>query len=154
MPTTEGRCDYEAYTCLRIHHCRCRIGRSPKSNFQPLSVAILNPSGHLVTFKREDRSGIIRFEIAFGKAYGVLGVGFGSRELANRAPAKQEFIAALTVASDGRLIPAPSGVLIVSEGDIIGAVGISGDESSDNNESCAVAGIKTAGLETKVGLIE
>ncbi len=129
------------------------LAHARKSGFQPLSVAVLDPGGHLIAFKREDRSGIIRFEIAFGKAYGALGVGFGSRELAVRAPAKPEFIGALTVASGGRLVPAPSGVLILSDGDVIGAVGISGDDSSDNDESCAVTGIEAAGLEARVGLI-
>ena len=124
------------------------------SGFQPLSVAVLDAGGHLVAFKRDDRSGILRFEIAFGKAYGALGVGFGSRELAKRAPAKPEFIASLTVASGGRLIPAPSGVLILSEGDVVGAVGISGDDSSDNDEACALAGIEAAGLEARAGLIK
>ena len=129
------------------------LAEARNSKFQPLSVVVLDPGGHLVAFKREDRSGIIRFEIAFGKAYGALGVGFGSRELAKRAPAKAEFIDSLTVASGGRLVPAPGGVLIVVDGDIIGAVGVSGDDSSDNDETCAVAGIKAAGLEPKVGLI-
>ena len=54
-------------------------------NFQPLSVAVLDPGGHLVAFKREDKSGILRFDIAFGKAWGALGMGLGSRTLAERA---------------------------------------------------------------------
>src|SRR3979490_390578 len=50
----------------------------------PLSVAVLDAGGHLVAFKRQDHSGILRFEIAFGKAWGALGMGFGSRTLAGR----------------------------------------------------------------------
>jgi uncharacterized protein GlcG (DUF336 family) len=45
----------------------------------------------------------------------------------------------------------PSGVLVLSGGEVIGAVGISGD-NSDNDETCAVAGIAAAGLEAKTGL--
>ena len=71
--------------------------------FMPLSVAVLDPGGHLVAFKREDRSGILRFDIAFGKAWGALGMGFGSRELFNRTNANPTFMAALTTVSGGRL---------------------------------------------------
>jgi uncharacterized protein GlcG (DUF336 family) len=119
--------------------------------FMPLSVAVLEAGGHLVAFKREDKSGILRFDIAFGKAWGALGMGFGSRELFNRTNANPTFMAALTAVSGGRLVPVPSGVLILSEGEIIGAVGISGD-NSDNDEICAVAGIAAAGLEAKTGM--
>lgn len=127
------------------------LARGREGSFQPLSVAVLDAGGHLVAFKREDRSGIIRFEIAFGKAYGALGMGFGSRELAVRAAGNPAFIGALAVASGGRLVPAPSGVLILSGGEVIGAVGISGD-NSDNDETCALAGIAAAGFEAKTGL--
>src|SRR3954465_7014059 len=101
----------------------------------PLSVAVLDDGGHLVAFKREDRSGILRFDIAFGKAWGALGMGFGSRGLFNRQPANPTFMAVLSTVSGGRLVPVPSGVLILSDGEVIGAVGISGD-NSDNDEAC------------------
>jgi len=127
------------------------LARGRGAGFAPLTVAVLDAGGHLLAMKREDRSGIIRFEIAFGKAYGALGMGFGSREIANRAAGNPGFIAALTVASGGRLIPAASGVLILSSGEVVGAVGISGD-TSDNDELCALAGIAAAGLEAKAGL--
>ncbi len=119
--------------------------------FMPLSVAVLDAGGHLVAFKREDGSGILRFDIAFGKAWGALGMGFGSRELFNRTQANPTFMAALSAVSGGRLVPVPSGVLILGGGEVIGAVGISGD-NSDNDETCALAGIAAAGLEAKPGL--
>jgi len=122
-----------------------------EQSFQPLSVAVLDAGGHLVAFKREDRSGILRFDIAFGKAWGALGMGFGSRELFNRTQANPTFMAVLSTVSGGRLVPVPSGVLILSESEVIGAVGISGD-NSDNDEACALAGIAAAGLEAKPGL--
>ncbi len=127
------------------------LERGRSHGFLPLSVAVLDPGGHLVAFKREDGSGILRFDIAFGKAWGALGMGFGSRELFNRTQANPTFMAALTAVSGGRLVPVPSGVLILSGGDVIGAVGVSGD-NSDNDEICALAGIEAAGLQAKTGL--
>ena len=122
-----------------------------KHSFMPLSVAVLDAGGHLVAFKREDGSGILRFEVAFGKAWGALGMGFGSRELFNRTAANPTFMAALIGASGGRLVPVPSGVLILADGEVIGAVGVSGD-NSDNDEVCALAGVEAAGLQAKPGL--
>src|SRR6516225_4244282 len=54
------------------------------TNCAPLTVAVLDGGGHLVAFKREDKSGLLRFDIAVGKAWGALGMGFGSRTLAGR----------------------------------------------------------------------
>jgi len=102
-----------------------------------------------VAFKREDRSGILRPDIAHGKAWCALGMGFGSRELAERATKAPMFITALAAVSQGRMVP--GGVLIRNaDGDILGAVGISGD-TSDKDETCAVAGIKAAGLTAQTG---
>jgi uncharacterized protein GlcG (DUF336 family) len=126
-----------------------KTGRDKK--FQPLSVAVLDPGGHLVAFKREDKSGILRFDIAFGKAWGALGMGFGSRTLAERAANTPQFFTMLAAASGGRIVSNPGGVLIRdADGDIIGAVGISGD-TADNDETCAVAGIEAAGLKADPG---
>lgn len=120
-------------------------------NCAPLTVAVLDAGGHLVAFKREDRSGIMRPDIAVGKAWGALGMGFGSRELFERAAKQPVFIAALTAASAGRLIPVPGGVLIKdAAGEIVGGVGVSGD-TSDRDEVCAVAGITAAGLAAMTG---
>lgn len=117
----------------------------------PLTVAVLDAGGHLVAFKREDRSGILRFDIAYGKAWGALGMGFGSREWSTRVQNSPAFFTAIAAASGGRVVPAPGGVLIETEGgDVIGAVGISGD-ASDKDEACALAGIAAAGLKARVG---
>ncbi len=122
-----------------------------ENNFAPLTVAVLDAGGHLVAFKREDKSGILRFDIAFGKAWGALGMGFGSRTLFERAEKTPMFFTALAAASGGRVVTNPGGVLIRDAGgDIIGAVGISGD-TSDNDEVCALAGIAAAGLKADPG---
>ena len=117
----------------------------------PLSVAVLDAGGHLVAFKREDKSGILRFDVAFGKAWGALGMGLGSRTLFERAAQTPQFFTMLAAASQGRIVTNPGGVLIRDAGgDVIGAVGISGD-TSDNDEICAIAGIEAAGLKADPG---
>ena len=116
----------------------------------PLTMVVLDDGGHLVSMQREDNSGILRFEIAFGKAWGGLAIGRSSR--ANEADilTREHFGVALAAASNGRIIPVAGGVLIMdSDGNVAGAVGVTGD-SSDNDETCAVTGIEAAGLTPKV----
>lgn len=121
-------------------------------NLSPLAVAVLDAGGHLVAFQREDNAGFARFNIAFGKAWGSLGMGFGSRELAERATKFPTFVTALAAASQGRMVPSPGGVLIAdSDKTILGAVGISGD-FGDKDEACAIAGIEAAGFSAIPGL--
>jgi uncharacterized protein GlcG (DUF336 family) len=121
----------------------------------PLAVAVLDDGGHLKAFAREDGAGIVRPQIAIGKAWGALGMGLGSRTLARRVaeqgPQQQAFFSALNAMSGGRVVPAAGGVLIKdASGGVIGAVGISGDVS-DKDEACALAGIAAAQLTGDTG---
>ena len=111
---------------------------------KPLTVVVLDAGGHVVSVEREDGSANSRFEIAFGKAYGALALGMGSRSLMARAEQQPYFITSVAAAVGGKLIPVPGGVLVKDEtGAVIGAVGVSGD-TSDNDELAAVSGIKAA----------
>jgi uncharacterized protein GlcG (DUF336 family) len=117
----------------------------------PLTVAVLDAAGCLVSFKREDGSSLLRPEIAQAKAWGALGMGVGSRALAQRASVAPAFVSAVNTLAGGRIIPVPGGVLIRSDNNaIIGAVGITG-ANSDQDEACAVAGIKAAGFVADTG---
>lgn len=117
----------------------------------PLSVVVLDAGGHVKAFEREDGASNLRFEIAHGKAYGALGMGVGSRAIMARAEQQPTFVAAVSAAFGGALIPVPGGVLIVdSQQAIVGAVGATGD-SSDNDEVAAVAGITAAGYTARTG---
>lgn len=128
------------------------VGR--RGDLAPLTVAVLDAGGHLKCFAREDGSGILRGDIATAKAWGALGMGFGSRTLHQRAMASEKsrmFFTALSGVSDGRVVPVPGGVLIRdAAGEISGAVGISGD-TSEEDEACAIAGIEAAGLKADPG---
>lgn len=112
----------------------------------PLAVAVLDAGGQVVSFQREDGCGLLRHDVALGKAWGALGMGMATRQIRDRLANRPSFLAALAAASQGRFIPTPGGVLIVNEqGQAIGAVGISGD-ASDKDEFCAIEAIRAAGL--------
>ncbi|MDE1150149.1 MAG: heme-binding protein [Azospirillaceae bacterium] len=111
----------------------------------PLTAAVLDAGGHVVALARDDGSSLLRPQIATGKAWGALGLGFGGRELAQRAAKMPAFFTAAIELADGKLVPVPGGVLIRdSQGHIVGAVGVTGD-TSDNDEACAVAALAAVG---------
>src|SRR5258708_7408772 len=117
----------------------------------PLTVAVLDAAGCLVSFKREDGSSLLRPDIAQAKAFGALGMGIGSRAIAARAAVAPAFVSPVDARAGGRPIPVPRGVLIRSSSKaVIGAVGITG-ANSDQDEACAVAGIAAVGFIADTG---
>jgi len=130
------------------------LQKARDSGCAPLAIAVLDDGGHLKTFAREDGAGIVRPQIAIGKAWGALGMGMGSRALARRVSGEAPqlaFFDALNAMSGGRVVPAAGGVLIKDgAGSVLGAVGISGD-TSDKDEACALAGIAAAALAGDTG---
>ena len=123
------------------------LAHARHEKLQPMAVAVLDARGALRAFAAEDGASLRRAEIAIGKADGALAMGMGSRALMKRAADQPAFIAAVTHAVGGSLIPVPGGVLVraAAGGPAIGAVGISGD-TSDNDEAAALAGIAASGL--------
>ena len=122
-----------------------------RHSFAPITVAVLDARGCVVALKMEDGSSLLRPDIATGKAWGALGMGFGTRNLAARAEKNPSFFAALASLAGGRIVPVPGGVLIRSaEGEVIGAAGASGD-NSDNDEASLIAAIEAAGLRADPG---
>lgn len=116
---------------------------------KPLAVVVLDAGGHVVAAEREDGTSNKRFEIAHAKAFGAISLGMGSRALMKRAEEQPYFVIGASQAIGSALIAVPGGVLVRSaEGDLLGAVGVSGD-TSDNDEQAAVEGIHQAGLQSQ-----
>src|SRR5580692_5498762 len=116
-----------------------------RRNLRPMTFAVLDSGGDLVAFKREDGNGIRRFDVVMGKAFGSLVMNRPSRVIGEIGKNAPMFIQSLAVATQGRLVPTPGGVLIKNDaGEIIGAVGSSGDEP-DDDEAIAIAAVRAAG---------
>lgn len=113
---------------------------------KPLTVVVLDAGGHIIALEREDGASIGRPQIAQGKAAGALAMGLSSRALGDMAIERPQFLAALSAAWEGKLIPAAGGVLVRDgDGNLVGAVGITGD-LSDKDEEAAIAGVQAAGF--------
>ena len=126
------------------------LAKSIELKLKPLVVTVLDVRGCVKITAAQDGTSLLRAEIAHGKAYGALAMGMGSRALFQRAQEQAFFIDAANTLAQGRLVPVPGGVLIQSGGTLLGAVGVSGD-TSDNDEACAIAGIEAAGLKANAG---
>ena len=126
------------------------LAKGDEKKLKPLVVTVLDARGCVKITAAQDGTSLLRSEIAHGKAYGALGMGMGSRALYQRAQEQAYFIDAVNTMAKGALVPVPGGVLIMDGATLLGAVGVSGD-TSDNDEACAVAGILTAGLTANAG---
>ncbi|WP_417687493.1 GlcG/HbpS family heme-binding protein [Roseibium sp.] len=125
--------------------------KAAELNLKPLTVAVLDAGGHLVALSRQDGSSIMRPQIATGKAFGALAVGTGTRWLNANAESRPHFVQALNGVSGGTIVPVAGGVLMKdADGDVVGAVGITGD-TSDNDEAAALAGVAAVELVADCG---
>jgi uncharacterized protein GlcG (DUF336 family) len=126
------------------------LAKGAEKKLKPLVVTILDTRGCVKATAAQDGTSLLRGEVAHGKAYGALALGMGSRALFQRAQEQAYFIGAVNTLAQGRMVPVPGGVLIQDADALLGAVGISGD-TSDNDETCAIAGIEAAGLKANPG---
>src|SRR4249920_266055 len=124
------------------------LAKARESKFKPMCVVVLDDGGCLKVLKREDNASILRPDIAIGKAWGAVGMGESSRSLSERLKERPAFLGALSTMSQGKVVPVPGGVLILEGADIVGAVGVSGG-TAEEDEACAIEGIKAAGFTAK-----
>jgi uncharacterized protein GlcG (DUF336 family) len=125
------------------------LAKGADLGLKPLSAAVLDTGGHLIAFARQDGSSTLRPQIAVAKAGGALALGISSRKIADMAAERPSFVASLGPIAPSGIVPAAGGILVSDgEGRTIGAVGVTGDHS-DNDETCAIAGIAAAALHAQ-----
>ena len=124
------------------------LERGAELDCRPLSVIVVEPGCKVKAFKKEDGSSMIRFEMAYGKAYAALAMGRSSKLVKVRAEEKPIFMRYLLSATGDQIFPEGGGLQIRdAAGEVIGAVGVTGD-TEDCDEDLAVLGIHAVGLKT------
>ncbi len=124
------------------------IERGTALDTRPLAVIVVEPGCKVKGFKKEDGASMLRFEMAFGKAYAALALGRSSMLVHQRAEERPIFMRYLIAASDEQLFPEGGGMVIRNDdGEVIGAVGVTGD-TEDRDDELAAFGIRAAGLKT------
>jgi uncharacterized protein GlcG (DUF336 family) len=124
------------------------FARGRELNCRPLSVLVVEPGAKVKAFQKEDDSSMMRFEMAYGKAYAALALGRSSSLVRIRTEERPLFMQYLMHASDNQIFPEGGGMLVRDqEGEVIGAVGVTGD-TQERDEELAAHGIRAAGLKT------
>jgi uncharacterized protein GlcG (DUF336 family) len=124
------------------------FSRARELNCRPMSVIVVEPGAKVKAFQKEDDSAMMRFEMAFGKAYAALALGRSSSLVRMRTEERPLFMQYLMRASDDQIFPEGGGMLVRdSNGDLLGAVGVTGD-TQERDEELAAHGISAAGLKT------
>ena len=120
------------------------LERARELSLKPLSIIVLDAGGRVKAFQKQDGSALLRFEIAYGKAFAALGLGRSSKLVLQKYREKPYFMANLEQLSDGPLFYEGGAQLILDEhGEVVGAVGITGDVN-ERDDDCAMAGIRAA----------
>ena len=124
---------------------RGAIAEARRLELAPICVALLDAAGTTKAMMTEDRVALMRPQIATAKAWGCLGLGFSTQTFTAMAEGMGPLFQTFRGLADDRLVPSPGGVLISRDGDLIGAIGVSGD-TGPNDQLCAVAGVEASGL--------
>jgi uncharacterized protein GlcG (DUF336 family) len=124
------------------------LARARQQACRPMAVAVTDQRAHVIAFRKEDGSAMMRFERAMGKAYAALALGRSSSLVRLRAEERPLFMSYLMGASDGKIFAEGGGMLVRDDrGEVIGAVGVTGD-TQERDEGLAAHGVRTAGLRT------
>ena len=128
------------------------LAHARSENMAPMAVCVVDAAGTIRCTNTEDGCALIRPDIAYGKAWTCVGLGFSTRAMHGAyaaMPGMNPAFNSFMGLADFRLVPSPGGVFIVRGDDVVGAVGVSGD-LPDRDEACALAGIEAAGLQARV----
>ena len=112
----------------------------------PLTVSVVDTAGCIVALKRQDGAPLIRPDIATGKARTCIFFGKSSRLYGKLTDERPNFGRAVSDLAATAFVPAAGGVPVKDgQGVLLGAVGVSGD-TSDNDEAMAIAALGELGL--------
>jgi uncharacterized protein GlcG (DUF336 family) len=111
-----------------------------------LAAIVLDAGGRVKAFQKQDGASLLRFEIAYGKAFAALGLNRSSRQVLQKQKEKPAFMASLAELSDGPLFLEGGGQLIRDKsGEVVGALGVTGDVN-EVDDLCAMDGIRAGGF--------
>jgi uncharacterized protein GlcG (DUF336 family) len=111
----------------------------------PVCIAVVDDGGHLVALHRMDGAKWVTPQIATGKAFTAAGFRAPSGDTAARFADVPLFSTAITVMTHGGFTPQPGGIPVTRDGEVLGAIGISGGTPQQDSE-LATGAIGDAGF--------
>jgi len=125
------------------------FAEAARRRLRPLTAVVLDAGGHVKAALKQDGCSMLRFEIAYGKAYAALSLGRSSRLVLQKSREKPIFMENLQALASGPMFLEGGGQLVrdAVSGEVVGAVGVTGDVNEMDDIS-AVAGIHAAGFRS------
>jgi uncharacterized protein GlcG (DUF336 family) len=105
---------------------------------QPQNVAVVDVGGNLVAHARMDGAWTGSIDIAINKAFTAKAFDIETRELGSSSQPGEQFYG-IQESNDGRVIILAGGIPLRRDGQVVGAVGVSGGDG-DQDQQCAEAG--------------
>lgn len=106
---------------------------------QPANIAVVDNGGNLVAHARMDDAWIGSVDIAINKAFTARAFDTPTAELANYAQPGNQFYG-IHVSNDARVIIFAGGIPLQHNGQVVGAVGVSGG-TGDQDQTIAEAAV-------------
>lgn len=123
------------------------FAHAARLKLKPLTIVVLDAGGRMKAMQKQDGASMLRYEIAYGKAYATLAMGRSSKLVLQKQREKPVFMENLIDLADGPMFLEGGGQLILDgAGETVGAVGITGDVN-EMDDLCAFEGIRAAGFE-------
>ena len=110
---------------------------------QPMNIAVMDAGRNLVAFYRMDGAWVASTDIAIDKAFTSAGRGLTTRKIGEMAQPGQPLFG-INTTNGGRIVIFAGGVPLMRDGEVIGAVGVSGG-TVDEDEEVAEAGVAALG---------
>jgi len=113
----------------------------------PMSIAVMDPAGHLVALVRMDGAPWISTDVAQGKAWTSAAYGMPSDGQKAKMEPMPNFAGALTAMTHGRFTPQTGAVPVYRDGQLLGALGASGG-TGDQDEAVCTQAVTSSGFTT------
>lgn len=110
---------------------------------QPMNIAVMDAGRNLVAFHRMDGAWVASTDIAIDKAFTSAGRGLTTRRIGEMAQPGQPLFG-INTTNGGRIVIFAGGIPLMRDGEVVGAVGVSGG-TVDEDEEVAEAGVAAFG---------
>ena len=110
---------------------------------QPMNIAVMDAGRNLVAFHRMDGAWVASTDIAIDKAFTSAGRGLTTRKIGEMAQPGQPLFG-INTTNGGRIVIFAGGIPLMRDGEVIGAIGVSGGTVDEDHE-VAEAGVAALG---------
>ncbi len=110
---------------------------------RPMSVSVVDESGRLVYYSRQNGAGFFTFDTSRAKAMAAASFKRSTMEITENKDQNPLLWFSLPSVVPAQALPSPGGVPVFKDGRVIGALGLGGG-SPQEDQDCALAGAAVA----------